>query len=165
MSVTQPTTIDAIRTAVLQWVRDVTGRSIVLRYDSELHKPTNPYVEVFIDQTPSGGGRTLRLEIVDDEPVEVVSTLSLISVTLNVFGGDAMDAAYRIRNSVYATDRYLDIYQILGLAAIESLRDLTALETGHFKQRAELIITFYARVDDTFKSGYYDTVDTTINRG
>lgn len=164
MIVTKSTTMNDIRTAVLTWVRDVTGRDIVLKYDSELHKPTRPYVEIYIVQAPTGGGRTLTLEIVDDEPVEVVSTTCIVAVTLNIYGGDAMDAAYRIRNSVYATNRYADLFQILGLTEVVSLIDLTSLETGHYKQRAELIINFNARIEDSFTSAYYDTVEATINR-
>ena len=157
-----PTTIDAARTALLAWCRDVTGREIVLQYDSEMPKPTSPFVEIFVEATALPNGRVLTLA--EDGLSETISTLTLITTTLNFLGGDAMDSAGNLRNSLYATERYLDIYKILGYGEVVSLQDLSFLETGHFKQRAELRVTFYARLENTYISSYYDTVETTVNR-
>ena len=157
------TTIDEARTTILKGCKAIPGREIVLRYDSEMAKPTTPFVEVFIESAELPNGRVLTLS--EDGLTETVSTLMNIAVVLNCLGGDAMDAAINLRNSLYATERTLDLYKTLGYLGVPSLRDLSFLETGHFKQRAELTINFDARIENSYASSYYESVEVNVTRG
>lgn len=160
-----PVTFDELRDALLSWVADISGLVALLANsgDGEAPRPRTPYVEVFID---SNEVPTSQYESIDQDTgiVETVSAQTYLSVTLNVYGGNAMQVASRLCRSLYSAQRYVDLWKVCGLGGVESVVDLTALERGALKQRAEIKLMLYCVLYDTFDSDYFDSVPYSITK-
>lgn len=160
---TLPTTIESARIVICDWVKTVLpSRAVILQNFGEMAKPNSPFVSVFINASEVPNGRVLTLS--DDGLTQTVSTLLKLNVTFDILGGEAFDDMARLRNSIYSTDRFRDVFLTLGYGGAEALTDLTFLETGHLKPRVQMIMTFYARVNSDFASDYYASLPVTLER-
>ena len=151
-----PTTLDALRDALLLWCSDITGRDIVLANSGEGAKPRVPYCEVFITQYGNNFRPSNNLDALGT--TESINATELFSVSINAYGDNPMQDVSKLAKSLYSAKRYLDLWQISGLGQIKTTQDLTALETGALKQRALLEFTIYAQVGNDFASDFVETV-------
>lgn len=154
------TTFDEMRDAILQWTLDITGRDLVLANSGEGPKPGVPYVEVYLTVQTSPNYQTDTIS--QDGLTETITAISSIACQLDLYGGDAMQDASKLCRSLKSARRWLDLWNIVGLQNIEALRDLTALETGTRKQRAQVVVNFTCCLSDNFSSDYFDQVPITI---
>ena len=150
------TTFNQVRDAMLQLCEDVTGRELVLANAGLGPKPEFPYVEVYATLAKSPNFQTSTLA--DDGLTETVHAISTIDVRLDFYGGDAMQDASKLLRSLDAEQRWVDLYNICGRENIQDLRDLTFLETGARKQRAQVTVSLSCVLADTFDAGYAETV-------
>lgn len=156
-----PTTLENLRDVLLQWCLDITGRVLVLANSGQGPKPSAPYVEVFLSSydTPTFQVATLAT----DGLTETVKSNTLMSVQLDLYGNNPMQDASKLMRSLYSSQRFLDLWQISGLSGVDTVSDLTALETGAMKQRANLIFRIYCLLTDTFASDFAETVPITVD--
>lgn len=155
------TTLDAIRDAFLTWGNLITGRIAVLENNGEGPQPRNPYFTVFIESftIPTWQVDTFQQATNEDK----VTSVTLITININVYGGNAMQSASRLAHSLFASARYEDLWKICGLSGIENAQDMSFLETGSIKQRALLPIKIYANLVDDFDADFFDTVDLNVS--
>ena len=150
------TTFKEMRTSILQWCLDVTGRELVLANSGEGPKPGSPYVEVYLTQLENPDYQTDTLSL--DGLIETITSICTVSCQLDLYGGDAMQDASKLCRSLKSAKRWLDLWGIMGLQNIEALRDLTALETGTRKQRAQVVVNFVCCLSNDFDADYFDRI-------
>lgn len=157
---TTTTTFNEMRDTILQWCLDITGRDLVLANAGEGPKPGVPYVEVYLTVQESPNYQTDTLSV--DGLTETITAVCSVACQLDLYGGDAMQDASKLCRSLKSARRWLDLWIIIGLQNIEALRDLTALETGTRKQRAQVVINFTCCLFNDFDSDYFDQLPITI---
>ena len=157
---TRATTFEEMRTTLLQWCLDITGRELVLANSGEGPKPGGPYVEVYLTVQESPNHQTNTLSI--DGLTQTITAICSVACQLDLYGGDAMQDASKLCRSLWEDKRWVDLWVILGLQNIEALRDLTALETGTRKQRSQVVINFTCCLFNIFDSAFFDQVPITI---
>ncbi len=150
------TTLDELRDAVLAWVQNISGREIVLANSGEGAIPREPYVEVFIElfENPTSQASAIS----EDGLVETVTANVRATITLNIYGDNPMQAASRLARSLFSAGRYLDLWQVCGLGNVENATDLTALQTGALKPRAQMKFNVYSVFSDEFISSFFEHV-------
>ncbi len=155
------TTLDELRDAILLWVQDISGREIVLANSGEGPRPRVPYVEVFIElfENPTSQVSTLS----GDGLTETVTANIRATITLDVYGDNPMQVTSRLIRSLFSATRFLDLWQICGLGNVEDATDLTALQTGALKPRAQVRFHVYCAFSDDFVSSFFDVVNIEID--
>lgn len=156
-----PTTLDNLRDVLLQWCFDITGRVLVLANSGQGPKPSEPYVEVFLSSYDTPTFQVAKLS--GDGLTETVTSNTLMSVQLDLYGNNPMQDASKLMRSLFSSQRFLDLWQISGLSGVDTVSDLTAIETGAMKQRANLIFRVYCLLEDTFSSDFSETVPISVN--
>lgn len=151
---TTVTTFEEMRNKLLQWCLDITARGLVLANAGEGPKPGVPYVEVYLTTLVNPDYQTDTLSV--DGLTETITTPCTVSCQLDLYGGDAMQDASKLCRSLKSAQRWVDLWVIMGLQNIETIRDLTALETGSRKQRAQVLINFTCCLSNNFDSSYFD---------
>lgn len=156
-----PTTLENLRNAILSWVFDITGRELALANAGQGAKERSPYCEVFISQYTNDyrGSNTLS----SDGLTETISSTQPYTIALNLYGNNPMQDAGKLARSLYSAKRYLDLWKVCGLSQIDSVQDLTALETGAMKQRALLEFIVNANMADDFVSDFFDSIPIEID--
>lgn len=154
------TTFNTVRDDILQWIEDITSRPSLLANQSQSVSLDVPYIEMQLTQNDIPDSQNISLS--QDGLTETISSEILITCVLNVYGGAAMQDALKLSRSLHSSARYEDLWQSLGLGGIGTVQDLTALETGEMKDRAQMEISFYATMSESFTSDYIDNIDITV---
>lgn len=165
------TDIRALRKAIGQWAFNVVDansntREVVLANSGQAAQLRVPNIVTMLSEDKKLGFPDTKLS--EDGLTYTVTHTSQIRVQLEVYGGDkdnsAMQDASLLMNSLYDPARYLDLWLICGLMNIETIQDLTALETGVMKQRAQCVFHIIAELSDAFVSDSFDTIETDVIR-
>lgn len=163
-----------LRNVIGQWCFDVTGRVMRIAGSGEIDQPGVPYAVVWLNQDSFVGYPKKQLS--EDGLIHTVTRTARFSVKIDVYGGDAdksaMQDASLLQNALFNPVLFQDsggapqknLWEICGLQSIESLDDLSALETGIIKQRAQLSFSIMAELSDSFASDYYDKVEVDVRR-
>ena len=154
------TTFDEIRDAVLSWCNEITGRTVVLANTGEQAQLNVESVEVFISQITAP---TFEESVISEDGLtETIESNTFLRVQLDVFGGNAMQAASKLARSLWSQRRYLDLWTIVGLSKINETLDLTALLTGTRRARAQFSFDVYCILADDFESDFIEEIETTL---
>lgn len=151
------TTFDEVRDTLLQWIVDKTGLEIVLANAGEGPKPSDPYVLLQITSAASPPLQNSTLSA--DGLSEKIRVLTTMDVQLDFYGGNAMQSASLLARSFNSQRAFVDLYTKFGILNVEPIRDLTALETGSRKQRAQMVVKVRANLADEFDADYNDRVE------
>lgn len=163
-----------LRNAIGQWCFNTTGRTMRIAGSGEVEQPRVPYAVIWINEDASQGYP--RTELSDDGLSYSVIHTAQYRIQVDVYGGtqdkSAMQDASLLRNSLYnpilfedsQSGQYKNLWEICGLLNTESINDLSALETGIIKQRAQFVFNILAEMEDTFTSDYFDKVEVNIKR-
>ena len=132
------------------WCVAVTGREPVIE-DEGGPQPAAPYLSLSVRScTP------MQHDRVDVDPLdETVNTLHQIVIRLALRGGQAMTDAARLRGSLWSAQRWRDLWKIAGLGTVTSIQNLSALETGRIRARAEFQLTLHAVITTTSTPEYF----------
>jgi len=163
-----PTNFRELRGAIGDWSFLVTGgrRKSILANSPQRSQSKSPTVVFMLSASDrlSMPKRTLS----EDGLTYTVSQPTKVRVQLNLYGGDKDDSAMQdaslLMNSLYDPSRYLDLWLISGLMDIEETQDLTVLETGVMKQRAQCTFNLIAELSNDTVSDSFNTVETDIIR-
>lgn len=150
------TTFNEVRDTVLQLCIDITGREVVLANAGEGPKPSVPYVEVYVTLAKSPNFQTNTLS--EDGLTETIRAVSVLEARLDFYGGDAMQDASKLLRSLKSAQRERDLLLVCGHANTQDLRDLTFLETGSRKQRAQVVISLSCNLADSFDADFANRV-------
>ena len=157
------TTFEQIKDTLAAWINLVVGRQIVLANEGEDARPRSPYVEIFLQ---SNAADTQPISVFSEDGLtQTISGRVLITVDLNVVGGQALRDANNLWYSLYAQERDLDLNLTLGLGGASEIRDLSFLETGSRKQRVNFQVTFYAVTSFVSNTSCIESIDVTICEG
>lgn len=153
-------TLDQIRDVFLTWGTNITGRVAFLASLSEDGKPATPYFTVYLAGMQPSTPQNVELSV--DGLTETINSLDIMRLTINTIGGEAMQDASRLLRSLFSSQRFLDLWTICGYTSVTEATDLSFLETGTMRQRAQFTINIQARVGDTFVVSSFDALDLTI---
>lgn len=164
-----------LRNAIGEWCFGVTGRVIVISGSGETDQPGVPYVAVMLAQDSVAGYPKRALS--QDGLTYTVTRTARMRVQIDVYGGadkdnSAMEDASALENALYNPALFEDstpapiknLWEICGLMSIESINDLSALETGIIKQRAQLVFNIVAEFENSVTSDFYDKTEVDIKR-
>lgn len=147
-----PTTLEALEAEISAWCAQVTGRETVIEDDGG-PQPAAPYLSLSVRScTPMQHD---RVEV--DRQAETISTLHHVAFRLALRGGQAMADAARLRASVWSAQRWRDLWKIAGLGAVTAIQNLSALETGRIRARAEFQLTLHAVITTISAPEYFTT--------
>lgn len=120
--------------------------------------PAGPYVIYRLESVTHP--EFTRTEYVGDDQIIHANTVAVFVVTVvgDRPGQLAMDDASRIALGLRLTQRTADLYKICGLWSVEQVRDLTMLEIGTMRSRAELRIVLSVSAGITAAREYIDSV-------
>lgn len=145
-----PTTLETLQAAVLIWCGAVTGRETVIE-DEGGPQPAAPYLSLSVRSClPMQHD---RVEV--DQQAETIRTLHQIAFRLALRGGAAMADAARLRASLWSAQRWRDLWPISGLGAVTAIQNLSALETGRIRARAEFQLTLQAVITTASSPEYF----------
>lgn len=164
-----------LRNAIGQWCFDVTGRAMGISGSGEAAQPRSPYIIVIVSQDDFIGYP--KRQVSEDGLTYTVTRTASFRVQIDIYGGDdkddsAMQDGSLLMNSLYNPVLFQDsganpqknLWEICGLINIEQMSDLSALETGLIKQRAQVVFNVVAEMSDSFTSDYYNKVEVDIKR-
>ena len=147
-----PTTLETLQTAVVAWCGAVTRRETIVE-DEGGPPPAAPYLSLSVRSfTPM---QRDRVEV--GQQAETISTLHQITFRLALRGGAAMADAARLRGSLWSAQRWRDLWPISGLGAVTAIQNLSALETGRIRARAEFQLTLHAVITTASSPEYFTT--------
>lgn len=147
-----PTTLEALQATVVAWCGAVTGRETIVE-DEGGPPPAAPYLSLSIRScTPL---QRDRIEV--DRQDETISTLHRVVFRLALSGGQAMSDAARLRASLWSARRWRDLWTMAGLGAVTAIHNLSALETGRIRARAEFQLTLHAVIASASSPEYFTT--------
>lgn len=153
--------ITEIETAFATYLRDVLpGRRMIRAKVGEAPAPSGPATLWDLARAVPSDNPVTTFE---DENQIVTSTDTMLDFTVTMLGGDAMSDAMRVSNGLRATQRTADLYRVCGLWGVEPPQDLSALETGTIRARAEFRVTLSAPIESVFARETIDTQQVTIN--
>ena len=155
-------TVDEFRDAIITWVEDVTGRVPVLANSGQGPQSREKYVVIFISTGVVPTQEDSFLSV--DGLTETIVAPTKLDVQLDVYGGDTMQAASRLVRSLKSSDRWTDLWKICGLENVQDFRDLTSLETGVRRQRAQVVIRFNVNLSEDFSSAFFDKFRMEVER-
>ena len=98
---------------------------------------------------------TPKCEVYEESETVVVN--HLVTFTVDVIGADAMAHAKRITTMQWHSNSWKGIYQKMGLSAVTTPIDLSAVETGAVIDRRQFKMSFYCKMTETDN---YDAVAT-----
>lgn len=124
----------------------LSGRVVVQGRIGEDGAPPVPYVMWRLDTVELQD--FTESQIRDDQQVIISPNTPLVFV-LNWAGGSAMADATLFGLSLRQSQRAFDLYRLCGLSGIDRLQDLSAVETGTFRQRVETRLTLFTAVELT----------------
>lgn len=134
-----PTTLEALQTQLVAWAAGISGRDVVVD-DEGGPPPAASFVALSLRRcTPIEHDR-----VVVSREAENVRTLYQLRWRVTLFGGAALADASRLRASLWSARRWWDLWALAGLGAVSSLQNLSALETGRLRARAEFQLTLHA---------------------
>lgn len=152
-----PTTLDEIRDAVIEWCTSITGRTVVLANTGQQARLNVPYIEVFIDNYDSPVFQ--KSTISDDGSKETIAANTFLSITLDIFGENSLQDASKLQRSLWSQKRFLDLWLICGLSSVENTIDLTSLQTGTRRQRGQFKFLVYCVLSNDFDSDTIETIE------
>ncbi len=138
------------------------GRVIVAGLIGEGPAPSGPAVMWRTDGwEPDEFPRTEYVD--DDQIVHAVTPISMVVTLLGDRPGQSVrDDALRIGSALRMSQRTGDLYAVCGLWSVEEVRNLTALETGKMRQRAEFRVVLSADLTHTAPREWMDEVDLNV---
>lgn len=122
------------------------GREIVQGRIGESGAPSSPYVMWRLDflELPDF---TVTKNISGDQVI--IATNTPLEFVLNWVGGNPMADAVAFGLSLRQSQRAFDLWRLCGLSGIGRMQDLSAVETGTFRQRIEARLSLFTAVDLT----------------
>lgn len=136
------------------------GREIVQGRIGEGPVPSDPYAMWSLDNLEIDI-RPVRL--IDGMLQRVISVNTPLVFLVNICGGNAMADAAQFALSFSQSQRLGDLYKLCGLSGISPLQNLSAVEVGTYRQRAELRVTLFAAVELTAPAELLENIDVTVS--
>jgi len=144
------TTLDALTRAVsrvLQTIRPASGAVVVGRV-GEVAAPAVPYILFSIESVTPQASPVVSYSD-EDPPVTQTVTATAVPIVflVEVIGGAAMGDAFRAALALRVSQRSFDLWAIAGLMDITAPTNLSALEVGTMRQRAQFRLALSAALD------------------
>lgn len=124
----------------------LSGRVVVQGRIGEDGAPASPYVMWRLD----------ALELPDFTETQnasgdqvIIATNTPLEFVINWVGGSAMADAALFGLSLRQSQRLFDLWRLCGLSGVGRMQDLTAVETGTFRQRVETRLSLFTAVELT----------------
>lgn len=132
-----------VRQAVAQFVVDLfPDREPVRGWYGEAPAPSGPYFFYRVEGVEFPD--LLPAEVDDAGVIQTVRSTSTVTVAFSLNGGDALGDAVRLRLALHQSQRTVDLYRVAGLLGVSSPQDLTALELGTMRTRADIRVSLSA---------------------
>ena len=149
---------DDMVTVLQTWVRAISGQSCFVQ--NEMGPPPNvPYCTIHVSLlNPLPHDTKTRTDT-----TETIRGLYLIDVAVTAWGDGAEALAVKLRNSIFADNRYTDLWTVLGKSAIGDIKDLASEYNGKMRPRAEFVLSAYTALETTFVNDYFESNQITIN--
>lgn len=132
----------------------VSGRLPVQGRAGEAAAPDVPYTLWDLDSLELTDFPVVKIEGANQIIIAANTPLEFV---LNFVGGNAMADAVTFGLSLRQSQRTADLYKLCGLSGLSPMRDLSAVETGTFRQRVEVRLTLFAAVDLTVAAELIET--------
>jgi len=143
-------TLLEVQRALGQVLKDLADvpRVMVVGRVSEGAVPKSPYIVYRLDKIQMDPQDPTV--IVDDANTQqVMANATPLEYVVEWVGGDAMGAAFRFSNLIFATQRTADLYAVCGFLDISDLMDLSGLELGTMRARVQARVTLNASLTST----------------
>jgi hypothetical protein len=122
------------------------GRELVQGRIGEGPSPAVPYAMWSLDNLELSD---FPVKTIDGLDQIIIATSTPIEFLVNICGGNAMADAAKFALSFSQSQRLADLYKLCGLSGISKLQNLSAVETGNYRQRVELRVVLFAAIDLT----------------
>ncbi len=155
------TTIADFKDELFNWATTVTSRTVIFQNVGEGPILNEPHITLFVLGFENAGIPATSLNQTTNELV--VTTDTELRVIINVFWGDVLDAAKRLTNSLWVGNRVADLYKVSGLGAVGETLDLTFIDNGAFKPRAQLEVAFWVSLEYTEPIDFFVEAEAEVN--
>ena len=99
-----------------------------------------------------------RVEYVGDD--QLLHSVTPLTFRVTCLGGpDTIDACFRVAAGLRLSQRTSDLFKVCGFWGTQPVTDLSALETGTMRQRAEMLVVLSADITMTSPREWMDQVD------
>lgn len=159
----------AVNKAVRQLVRTVVvmPEKSVIPANENAPLPKTPFATVFIPDLESTGEDSLSYEEIEGDDFHLVEKLEgqrIFTASIQFFKGEAMASAHKLKSRIGLSPNLQAMQRAgLGLVDITPVRDLSAIVSSEWEQRAQLNITFHVVSVETMPVDIYDTFPVSIN--
>ena len=156
------TTPTELEDTIADWIESVSGRPCLFQDKVGPTSPVNYCLVHFRLLDP------LPWDVVtidkDDCITETVRGLCRVTIAIGVVGGnDTLTVANRLRNSIQSSQRWTDLWTVMGKGATGDIIDLTAQYRGKLRSRHEFTIMGETTLSDDFTYDWFDQVEVTTN--
>lgn len=151
-------TINDFRNALVTWINTITSRPVILSDAYAGPNPKDPFAVILVE---SSAPRTAwKSEFDVNTEIETISRHVNFIVTIDMFGGDPFFHALQLEASLYSANKYIELPQdIVGLNGSLGVQDLSSLEVGNMRTRAQLRIEMNANITFNFTTDVIEEYD------
>lgn len=154
-------TLDVVETAFATYLRDVLPARVMVR--GRVGEAAAPATAATLWDVATVTASDNPVTTYEDDDQIVTSTDTVVSFLVTLIGGSAMADAVRVCNGMRASQRTGDLYAVCGLWGVDPAQDLTALETGTMRTRAEFRVALSAAIETVFIRETIDAEQVTID--
>lgn len=159
--------IQQISNAVALYIKDVFGntRQVIKGKVGEVPAPASPYAMYWVEgiELSDHTVNTPLDDQLNDNQI-VSSRATPITYGINVVGGDdAHNDAIVLSLAARASKRRFDLYKVCGFVGATQVINLSALETGTMRGRAQFMLSVSAALDFEIYEGTIGSVDIGLN--
>lgn len=120
------------------------GRAVAQGRIGEAGAPATPYAIWRLDRIQLED--FTRTEISGSNQI-IIAANTPLEFVINIVGGAAMADMVKFALSLRQSQRTADLYKLCGLSGLGPMQDLSALETGTYRQRVEVRLTLFTALD------------------
>lgn len=120
------------------------GREVVQGQIGESGVPSKPYA--IWNTKMIEFGDSIRNETTDARQ-KIIAANTPIDILIDIVGGNAMLDATKFCLSLRESQRTLDLYKYCGLSGVSQINNLSAVETGKFRDRVQFTLSLFTVID------------------
>lgn len=144
------TTLDELKRRVSEVLQVVRPGMVIEGRAGEAAAPVRPYALFSVESVAPVDFPIVSYDELDPPTIQTVtSTATPVEFLIEAVGGAAMGDAFRMCLTLRTSQRCFDLYAICGLMGVTAPVNLSALEVGTMRQRAQFRLTVSAALDFT----------------
>lgn len=159
------TTPTELETKVRDWIVSIKGDDYVIFEHENGPVPPDPYVAINLQILDPVNFDVVRryCDESDQYKEEVRGQCGVVLRIASIGGSDSLTLANRLRNSLFSSSRWKDLWPIMGRGDIGQINDLSSEYRSKIQPRHEFTLSGQTALKDVFDADYFDKIAVTTN--